>query len=424
MNILILVMIMKLGVLSNNFPPEIIGGAEICAKQLSDETSKDCDLFVFAGKPNLKKRFSNYKLDYYKNNYAVYRLSLGSLALDYRNPLNFYNPIIEDKFKKIADTERPDLIHAHNLSGLSFAPIAYVKKFLKVPVIMTLHDFWLVCPKNTLLTNDGELCAYGGISGCNACNLYFSSPLSHISMNVRNKLSCEFCKYIDIFISPSKRLKDIILKKGYDLDIRYMKNGLDLESYGSIERDKQPNGQKIKILMLGYISYHKGIYIIIDALERLVRSGHTNVELILVGLIEDRYRLMESIIRKKLSNYVKVLGKVSEESKIELFKEADIFVLPSLWYENQPLSIIEAMASGLPIIGSNVGGIPEMIRDGETGFLFMRGDSEDLYLKLDDLISNHEKRLEFGAFGRTIAFKEYDIHKNIKDILELYKELV
>jgi glycosyltransferase involved in cell wall biosynthesis len=414
---------MKLGILSNNFPPEIIGGAEICAKQLSDEISKDCNIFVFAGRPNLGKRFSDYKLNYYKNNYAIYRLDLGSLALDYRNPLNFFNPIVEDKFKKIAAIERPELIHAHNLSGLSFAPIAYAKKSLKVPVIMTLHDFWLVCPKNTLLTNEGVLCAHGGISGCDGCNLYFASPLSRISMNVRNKIVSEFSKYINIYISPSKRLKDIISQKGYDLDIRCIKNGLDLESYMSIKRDEQPKG-KIKILMLGRISYHKGIYIMLDALERLVKSGCTNVELILVGSIEDRYKLTNSINGKKLRNYVRVLGNVSEGNKIDIFKEADIFVLPSLWYENQPLSIIEAMASGLPVIGSNVGGIPEMICDGETGCLFMRGDSEDLYLKLEDLISNQEKRIEFGALGRTIAFKEYDIHKNTRYILELYKEIL
>jgi glycosyltransferase involved in cell wall biosynthesis len=65
-----------------------------------------------------------------------------------------------------------------------------------------------------------------------------------------------------------------------------------------------------------------------------------------------------------------------------------------------------------------------MICDGETGCLFMRGDSEDLYLKLEDLISNQEKRIEFGALGRTIAFKEYDIHKNTRYILELYKEIL
>ena len=91
---------MKLGLLSNNFPPEIIGGAEICAYNLSEELSRhtDIDLFVFAGKYNLSQRHSSYKIKECVNNYRIYRINLGSSALDFRNPMNFYNPFIEEKY--------------------------------------------------------------------------------------------------------------------------------------------------------------------------------------------------------------------------------------------------------------------------------------------------------------------------------------
>jgi glycosyltransferase involved in cell wall biosynthesis len=414
---------MRLGILSNNFPPEIIGGAEICAKQLSDEISKEHDLFVFAGKYDMTKRHSSYNIERHDDVYRTYRINLGYFALDYRNPLNFFDPIIETTFSKLLNLEKPEIIHAHNLAGISLSPIAYAKKKMKIPIVMTLHDFWLICPKNTLLTNMGDLCSNGGINGCDGCNLYFISPLSRITMDVRNKITYELSKHIDMFISPSEILKDIFQQCGFETDIECIKNGLELKEYLSISRDNYSRN-KIKILMLGNIAYHKGVYVLLDAIERLVGRGYINIELMLAGSIEDETKLKKEISRLKIEGFVNIIGKISEEAKIHLFKESDVFVLPSLWYENQPLTIIEAMASGLPVIGSNVGGIPEMIIDGKTGYLFRRGDGDDLSAKLEVLISDPEKRKTFGDSARNISYEKYDIHQNTRHILKLYGKLI
>ena len=172
--------------------------------------------------------------------------------------------------------------------------------------------------------------------------------------------------------------------------------------------------------MLSYISYHKGAYLLLDAISQLVKWGYDDVELVLAGAVEDENKLQKAIKERSISKNVKVLGRVSEEQKLCLYGEADIFILPSLWYENQPLTIIEAMASGLPVIGSNIGGIPEMVVDDKTGYLFECGNSEDLAKKIESLISRRRKALEFGAIGREISLKEYSIQENVKEVLKLY----
>lgn len=414
---------MKLGIISNNYPPEILGGAEICAQQLSDELSQREELFVFAGRYDLKRRPSSYTLAKSYDPYPIYRIELGSAALDYKNPLNFYNPFIGDIFKRILDKEEPELLHAHNLAGLSLSPIVYSKKNQKIPVVMTLHDFWLICPKNTLLTGAGDLCDLGGTCGCDGCNAYFLSPVSKISMNVRNKIVGNLCSNIDMFISPSKRLMEIMSERGYDFDIQHIENGLDLERYIRIQR-RENSTDIVKILMLSYLSYHKGVYTVIDAIERLVKTGYTNVFLVLAGPFEDESKLRGYIAKKRLNAFVTTLGKVSEEEKLRLFADADIFVLPSLWYENQPLTIIEAMASGLPVVGSNLGGIPEMVLDGQTGYLFERGNSQELSEKLEELVLNPRKRWNFGALGRERAMDRYDIRKNAGKVLKVFEGLL
>lgn len=416
---------MKLEVLSNNFPPEILGGAEICAHNLSEELSRhtDIDLFVFAGKYNLSHRHSSYKIEECVNNYRIYRINLGSSALDFRNPMNFYNPFIEEKYISIFKKERPDLLHAHNLAGLSMGPVAYSKKRFNIPIVMTLHDFWLICPKNTLLTKKGELCERGGESGCDGCNAYLLTPFSNISMTIRNKIIRKLSDNIDLFISPSEKLKEIMEDKGYGFKIEHIENGLYLNPYLSI-KNKEKYNKRFSILMLSYLSYHKGVYILIEAIKKLVDKGYSEIDLILAGAAENEIKLRDFIHKTGLKSHISLLGKVSEAEKLQLFERSDVFVLPSLWYENQPLTIIEAMASNLPVVATDIGGIPEMVQDGRTGYLFERGDSIDLAMKIEDLILNRNRCIGFGSAGRDRAMYHYDISKNAEKTLKIYEGIL
>ena len=215
---------------------------------------------------------------------------------------------------------------------------------------------------------------------------------------------------------------EIMLDRGYDFDILHVDNGLDLEKFRNIKRSDK-TGDVVNVLMLSYISHHKGVYILIDAVKNLVEKGYKNIRVILAGNIENEKKLREYIKIKKLKN-INILGKVSGNRKLELLKEADIFILPSICCENQPLVIIEAMASGLPVIGSNVGGIPEMIIDKQNGYLFERGDSEDLSKKIGELLLDRKKRRIFGNNGRKMAIKRYSIHKNANTIMKIYQNLL
>lgn len=176
--------------------------------------------------------------------------------------------------------------------------------------------------------------------------------------------------------------------------------------------------------MLSYLSYHKGVYILIEAIKKLVDKGYSEIDLILAGAAENEVKLRDFIHKMGLKSHISLLGKVSEAEKLQLFERSDVFVLPSLWYENQPLTIIEAMASNLPVVATDIGGIPEMVQDGRTGYLFERGDSIDLATKIEDLILNRNRCIGFGSAGRDRAMCHYDISKNAEKTLKIYEGLL
>jgi glycosyltransferase involved in cell wall biosynthesis len=411
---------MKIGVLSNNYPPDVIGGAEIYAKTLADEVSKYHEIFVFAGKYDLNKRYTRHNISAHKEGYWIYRMELGTASLDYRTVINFFDPLTLLKARKIFRKEKPDILHAHNLAGISMSPLYSYKR---IPSVMTLHDFWLICPKNTLLKNDDVLCRNGGRRKCENCNIDVSFPLFKISTNTRNKIIERLSRKLDLFISPSKKLKEIMDERGYGFDVLHIPYGINLEKLRRIGEEDKIDENEINILMLGVIAPHKGVYILLEAIKDIFKNL-PNIKLFLAGVREEKTNLVNYLKRNKMMEKVVLINWFnSEEKKISLLKKADIFVQPSIWVENFPLTVIEAMVSGLPVVGSDVGGIPELVDDKKTGHLFKVGNSADLKSKLVDLISDSHKRKKMGEAGRKKVLKNYEIKTHAKKIMKIYEGL-
>lgn len=391
---------MKICFISSLYPPFIIGGAEISVKRAAEELVKrGHEVFVISTSQNRKSSIGNI------NGVKVYRINpLNLYAMyNYQNQpellkpiwhvINLWNPHSYIIIKNILKKEIPDVVHIHNFKGLSLSVFSAAKR-LNLPLIFTAHDYALICPRTNLLHGSGEICN----TPSRLCMLY-------------NKVQ----KYLvndkpDLVTAPSQFVIDKLKACGLFEGVKTIKLPL------GIELNVEKAGKRydpIDILYVGALSRHKGVHILIDAFKGL---KYKNIKLHIVGkgVDEDAFKRIAGLDQRIFFH-----GFVPDKELMKLYQKANITVVPSVWYDNSPMVIYESFKNGTPVIGSRIGGIPELVEDNYNGFLFEAGDVCELKEMLENPIKNPDelKRLEEGAF---VSVKEYDVNKHIRKLEEVY----
>jgi len=175
----------------------------------------------------------------------------------------------------------------------------------------------------------------------------------------------------------------------------------------------------IKVLFLGKLCKEKGIYDIIEA-AKYIKNSNVEINLYGDGNVEEFGNL---IADNKLQNKIKIMGWISGTEKEQAYKNSDICILPS-YNEGLPMSILEAMAVGLPIISTPVGGIPEAVEDCVNGFLIQSGDYVALAEKIDLLAGSNSLRTQMGEQSYKLAKEKFDIELIIKQLQNLYNKML
>lgn len=203
-----------------------------------------------------------------------------------------------------------------------------------------------------------------------------------------------------------------------------VENGIVTKDYlNHFEIRLAKNGQtdKINIFFIGEIGKRKGVYDIFNVIPEVIKKS-PKAHFSFAGSFEDKTiesEIYDLIKRKNLKNYVSFLGLVTGKQKNKSFEDADIFILPS-YAENFPISMIEAMASGLPVVTSRVGAIPEIIKDGENGFVVDPGDCSQIVEKILALSKDYNLRMSMGKHNREIALRRFDFNRVSEDIDHAY----
>lgn len=208
-----------------------------------------------------------------------------------------------------------------------------------------------------------------------------------------------------------------------DCRIEYLPNAIDLKSYISINGTRK--NEKIKILFLGHIGAEKGIYDLIDAVKILKTQSLRNYEINLLGeslRAGESENIIRLVDRYGLNNLIHFYPPEFGDLKIKRLAESDIYILPS-HHEGMPISVIEAMASALPVIATKVGGIPDMIESGVNGLLVPKEDPVKLADSLGYLINNPEKRRQIGSAARKTALENHDVEKYVNKLFSFYQTL-
>jgi glycosyltransferase involved in cell wall biosynthesis len=336
---------------------------------------------------------------------------------------SYYNYDAVHRLKRLIAAEKPDIAHLHNIANhLSPAIISVLHKN-NIKIVQTLHDYKLICPNRQLYSRN-EVCYkcrgekfYHCLTRKCVQDSYAISFLGMIEAYLHNKFFKTY-DLIDMFIAPSEYMKDICVSFGLPKEkIKVMPNFIADSFLDSVNSDVPDKKKEKYFLYFGRLSKEKGIEVLLEAMKKY--KGGTKLKI--VGAGGGYTKLKRIIDSEKLSRKVKLLGPKYGDQLKEIIDGAKTVIMPSLWPENLPYSLIEAMALGKIVIASDIGGIPEIIQDGENGFLFKAGDWRDLLDKIE--LSERFDQTGVSLKARH-SIKKYSQSEHIKKILILYKNLL
>ena len=405
---------LKVLICSNLFPPHTSGGAEIVAhkealilKELGVDVEVFCGRLVADSRRSYEARAEDGELTTTRVNFTSVDISGESW--------NFHNDTIRRHFAAVLDRFAPDVVHFHNLVGLSVKMVDECEA-RSIATVLTVHDYWGICFKNTMLKNDGALCGRGGFD-CLDCKVTLLAE-SSIPSPVRNAHVLLSLRKVDRFISPSQYLADRYAANGLPPDrISVIRNGIDLEQFKVVHGDHET----FTLGFIGYLGKHKGVDVLLRALALIADSRP--IRLLVVGAGEEKSALEALCQELRLDGRVTFLGRVDNEHIGTIYKQIDVLVVPSVWPENSPVTITEAMASGVPVIASDVGGIGELVDHEITGLLAPPRDARGLA----DLI---ERLRQDPGLGRKMGqnalekIRGEDSKDQVTRLLQLFREVL
>ncbi|MFX0196562.1 MAG: glycosyltransferase family 4 protein [Candidatus Hodarchaeota archaeon] len=297
---------------------------------------------------------------------------------------------------RIVKKERPDIVHSHGITENIVMGI--IAPLLNIPIVATYHS--------------NPFDKYKYETSIRRKVKRFVYELLYIDF--LTKIASRNFAYITVV---SQELKKSFVQKGYEESkIRVVYFGVDVRE-NDIKFKLKRCGET-NILFVGRVSVEKGCDCLLRACKRIADQGK-NFKLLLIG-DGDIGSFSDMAVKLGIKDRVFFAGFRQEVSNF--FKESEIFVLPSRG-EGLPISILEAMASGLPVIASNVGGIPEAIEEGENGYLVRAGDELSLADMLAKMIDEgREKRYIMGLKNKKKVLKLFSGKKMADEYLEIYKK--
>jgi len=320
----------------------------------------------------------------------------------------------KEKIERIIEIERPDIAHLNNIYHQISPSILHSLKKADIPIVMTLHDYKMVCASYSMMAGGAicEACRDKRFYNCflKKCvkNSRAKSLLNTLEMYLHHRL-LHIYDLVDIFISPSRFLKSKLEEMGFRGKIIYLPNFVDIESFtpGFDSAGKA-------IVYFGRLSREKGLLTLIEAVK-----GIKAVSLKVIGDGPLKKELEEKTERENIKNVIFLGHKAEKELKEEVTKSIFV-VLPSEWYENNPMSIIESFALGKPVLGAKVGGITELVRDNQTGLVFESGNVNSLRSKIKYLLNNPESVVEMGKAARVFVEKELNQDRYYEKLMSVY----
>ncbi len=427
--------------MTHGFPPHQTAGTESYTADLGVEWARrGHDVHVFTAHKDISRRDEGLVEREWRG-LVVHEVTNNLFLEDFVE--TYSNPRIERAFGEVLREFRPDVVHVQHLLYLSSGCVKAAKA-AGASVVFTLHDFWLQCPRlGQRVHADGGICATIDFGRCGTCLSSFKwrnnrfervvggliaglkgrtgidlaplaratakrvrgappaapataggthSPGFAIAAEERTRfLLGELVPAVDLFVAPSRFLRErFVTEWGIAPErIEYVRFGVDL----AVERVPRAAGAPLRVAFIGSLVPLKGAHLLVEAWSRLDASVRARGELVLYGPARHHPEYQARLARAVEQCGARLGGLLEREGVARVLAATDLLVVPSLWYENAPLVILEAIAARTPLLVSNQGGMAELVVDGVNGRHFALGDVEDLRSKLEAALTGR------GALG-------------------------
>ena len=321
-----------------------------------------------------------------------------------------------DRIETLLLRLHPDICHVHNIYHHISPSILGLIHRRGFPLVMTVHDLKMACPAYSMLTHDGvcERCVRGGLFHVltNRCmkGTFGLSALVMVESYLHRMLG-SYAANVDRFIVPSMFYLDKLVEWGFEAGrFDYVPNFVDAEAF----EPKTAPGERI--LYFGRLSSEKGLHTLLKA------ASLAGARLTIAG--EGPIRESLEKLARELTLDVRFLGFLKGHALHEAIRESRAVVVPSEWYENAPLSVLEAFALGKPVIAAAIGGLPELVVDGESGWHFESGSVDGLAERLRQVTDATDRKIEeHGNEALDRVKRHFSPRRYINDIRSVYSRM-
>jgi len=385
------------------YEPWGAGGAEKYAYVVTKELAKENEVVVITTTgPKPRNELNNYhpKIIEIKTNISsfyemVSSADIGTLKKSLWHLFDIWNIFSYNKIKKILKSEKPDLVHTNGIKSFSSSLFSAINK-LQIPHVHTLHDYELISRWVGLFRNGKP---FSDLNVPDKCYMMYSRNMS---------------SKIDVVLSPSKFVMNFHTKFGFfkNSSKYIIPNGTQTD-YSHIPKTYNSK----EFIFVGQILENKGVHIAIKAFKKI---SDKDARLHIVGTGP----FVETLKQIIGTNKNIILHGYMEEKKLNaLYEQCSYSLMPSLWFETFGLVINEAMKKGLPVIASDIGGIPEIVQDGKNGFLFKPGDVDSLAFIIQNIIN---EKFDIQKFSENAikSSRKFPIEDQMKSIKEIYSKIV
>jgi len=404
---------MKICKIICTYSPFLIGGGDMHAKEISEElANRRNSITIITINPTKGEiiehdgtisiyRFHPFNISTLHNIGKASIIEQGVWTL-----LDIYSYYSYKKIKTFLKKEAPDIVHLHTPTDLTLAAVNAVKN-LRLPLVYTLHDYFLLCRRYVLLHGFKKMCTDKNVN-----------PLCRVYRDFTKRI---IDNKIDTVIAPSKFVLNTHRKYGFFKNTKtfVLPNGIRLNDIDNSKDIKtiDNNGRNINILYTGGLTKHKGVSILISAFKQ-IKNKNLKLHIVGGGIYENDLRCLADN-----DDRIVFYGKLPKQDVWAFYRMANLSVVPSIWHDVFPTVILEAFKAGIPVIGSNMGGIPELIRNNYNGFLFEAGNIEELKRILENVTNNPERLRELGrnAFA---SVKKYEMSSYINKLLKVYEDAI
>lgn len=327
----------------------------------------------------------------------------------------FYSRSSETGIEEVVKDFRPDIVHLHNIYHQLTPSILRPIARLEIPSVMTLHDYKLACPSHQFLDH-GRIC-----EACLGGHFYHAithrckegSLVASVLVGAESYAHSFTHAYspVRLFIAPSRFLAGKMAEAGVFPDrMRLVNHFVDASAIRP--KDRAGTG----FVYAGRLSPEKGVDVLIRA-AGIVPDAVVDV----LGEGPERSRL-ERLGAEVATGRVRFRGRVGMEAVHDAMRASLAVVVPSRWYENQPITVLEALACGTPVLGTRLGGIPELVNDAATGYVIDADDPRELAQRMQELIANPEKADAMGRAAREFVVDHFSPAAHLARLDDIYAE--